>query len=98
MSQNSTVICRRSAADIDGRRSLDDGWERRIVGPQCGDGVQQPTPMARQGDAKFFEVFASQIGQHFGGDAILAECRLVAVQIKRSQQRRYIHRLSPGQW
>ena len=47
---------------------------------QCGDRFQQPAPMADGGDAEFLEVVGGQIGQYFGTDVILAECRLVALQ------------------
>jgi hypothetical protein len=48
------------------RRMVSVGWradrKRRGVSAECGDGIQQPTPMAHQDNAKFFEVFAGQIG------------------------------------
>jgi hypothetical protein len=40
--------------------------------------------MADRGDAKIFEVVGRRIGQQFGIDVILAECRLVAFKTTRS--------------
>jgi hypothetical protein len=42
--------------------------------------------MAERGDAYFLKVIGCQIGQNFSIDAILSECRLVALKTECSRQ------------
>ena len=51
--------------------------------------------MAERGDAEILEVVGRQIGQQFGVDVILAECRLVSFKTERSQPVRDVHCRSP---
>jgi hypothetical protein len=50
----------------------------RIVGTQRSDRFQKLTSMADGGDAKVLEVVGYEVGQQFGVDVILPECRRVS--------------------
>jgi hypothetical protein len=55
-----------------------------VLEAQRGDRFQQTATVAYRGDAEILEVVGCEIGQKFGIDVILAECRLVSFKTERS--------------
>ena len=55
------------------------------LAPQGCDGVEQPAPMADEGNAEVLEVVGGQIGQEIDVDLVVAERLLVALEPEAAQ-------------
>jgi hypothetical protein len=60
--------------------------ERDLQQTHGGNGDQQLTAMADARNPEFLKIVRGQMAQHFAADAILSECRLVALKTECSRQ------------
>jgi hypothetical protein len=98
ISQNRTVICRRSASIV-ANESLAAGGAAGSVSPlrsrSTAIASSSRRRIADQRNAEILQIFDSQLGKQVGIDPVFTECRLVPLQPESSEPIRDIHVRTP---
>jgi hypothetical protein len=68
---------------------------RRRRGAECGNRIEQATPVTDQGNAEILQVIGGQTRQHLVVDLVLAESLLVSLQPEPPQSAPNVDRVVP---